>query len=213
MPKFVDRSGQVFGRLRVIKDVGRNNLNKVMWKCACECGNTVVVTSGSLVTGNTLSCGCYLKERITKHGGTGRQSYRTWHSMIRRCTISTDKDYPRYGGAGVSVCHEWMDYTRFVNDMGEPGPKETLDRIDPYGNYTKENCRWASKTVQARNVRVRKNSKSGHTGVLPVPHCPGKWFAAIQLREKRFYSRVTTSIEEAVIFRKELEQKYWGVVK
>ena len=85
MSKFRDRTGEVFGRLTVILYAGKNNLQKSLWLCRCECGNQVTVPSGSLVTGNTTSCGCYLKSIVTKHGGTGKGSYNTWRAMMRRC--------------------------------------------------------------------------------------------------------------------------------
>jgi hypothetical protein len=130
MPKFIDRTGQRFGRLLVVGEMGRDRLKKVLWQCQCDCGKTTVVTSGCLVTGNTTSCGCYLQEKITKHGGWKNASYNTWRAMLRRCYKQQDKDYPRYGGVGVTVCARWHEYLNFVADMGEPVGDETLDRID-----------------------------------------------------------------------------------
>ena len=205
--KLIDRTGQVFGKLTVLEQAGRDRLKKVLWKCKCECGNETVVVAGSLTTGNTTSCGCHLKEVITKHGGTGKGSYNTWRAMIRRCTIPTDKDYPRYGGKGVSVCSEWMSYEKFVTDMGEPNGDETLDRIDTYGNYNKENCRWAGVQTQNRNVRLRVNSTTGYIGVSVV----GKRFLAKITKDKKsYYSKLCNTVEEAAAARKELERIHWG---
>lgn len=208
MGRFVDRTGQVFGRLRVLDRAGTDQNKKVVWRCACDCGKEVLVPSGSLVTGNTTSCGCWFKERVTKHGGWRNASYNTWRAMIRRCTVTTDKDYPRWGGQGVKVCPEWMDYTKFAADMGEPKGTQTLDRIDPYGNYEPSNCRWASPAVQARNIRVPKNSESGVVGVIPT--YGGKWLASITADKKRYYGFARDTIEEAAADRKELERKHWG---
>jgi hypothetical protein len=210
MPKFIDRTGQRFGRLIVLQRVGRTAYQKIVWRCLCSCGQETIVSSGSLASGNTVSCGCYLKERITKHGGYGKPSFNSWRAMIRRCTISTDKDYPRYGAVGVTVCPEWLDYKVFAADMGEPEGKETLDRIDPYGGYSKTNCRWASPVVQARNIRTRKSSKSGVNGVVKIYN--GKWMASITAGRKRYYSQVFSTVEEAAAARKELELLHWGVV-
>jgi hypothetical protein len=207
--KLVDRTKQVFGKLTVLEQAGRDKLKKVLWRCACECGGEVVVSSGSLVTGNTTSCGCFFKERVTKHGGTGRGSYNTWRAMIRRCTVPTDKDYPRYGGRGVSVCPEWMDYAKFVADMGEPQGDETLDRIDTYGNYEPSNCRWAGVQTQNRNVRLRANSTTGYIGVSAVGK---KFLAKITVNKKAYYSKLCNTVEEAAAARKELERLYWGSV-
>ena len=62
---FNNLAGQVFGRLTVLKPLSKRVDGKVVWLCQCECGNTVEVVSTNLMSGNTSSCGCYHKERIT----------------------------------------------------------------------------------------------------------------------------------------------------
>lgn len=202
--KFIDRAGQRFGKLTVIEEAGRNPLKKVLWKCKCDCGSETIVTAGSLVTGNTTSCGCITPN--FKHGGAKNSSYNTWRAMIRRCNNLQDKDYPRYGGIGVSVCNEWLDYLTFAKDMGEPVEAQTLDRINPYGNYEPSNCVWSSPTKQARNTRTHKKNKTGINGVLFHNQ---KYYAAITVQKKKFYSKVCVTLEEAAQARKELEKKYW----
>jgi hypothetical protein len=204
--KLIDRTGQVFGKLTVLEQAGRDKLKKVLWRCGCECGGETVVVSGSLVTGNTTSCGCVIPN--FKHGGAGKGSYNTWRAMIRRCVVQTDKDYPRYGGKGVSVCPEWMSYEKFVADMGEPKGDETLDRIDVYGNYEPSNCRWAGVKTQNRNVRLRPDSKTGYIGVSKVGK---KFMAKITVGQKAYYSKCFATLEEAAIARKELERLHWAV--
>jgi len=126
--------------------------------------------------------------------------------MIRRCTIQTDKDYPRYGGAGVSVCPAWLGYNQFVADMGEPEGDETLDRINTYGNYEPYNCRWAGVKTQNRNTRLRVNSTTGYIGVSVVGK---KFLAKITVEKKSYYSKLCNTVEEAAAARKKLELRYW----
>jgi hypothetical protein len=209
MPKFIDRTGQRFGKLVVLSRMGVGANKKVLWKCRCDCGKETNVVAGALVTGNTTSCGCYLQARITKHGGWKKASYNTWRAMMRRCTNPNDKDYARYGAKGVKVCPQWYDYLQFERDMGEPTGEETLDRIDPYGGYTPENCRWASLPVQARNIRLHSKNKTGYVGVSEVYE--GRWMAKVSKGKKAFYSRVFPTVEEAAAARKELERLHWGV--
>ena len=206
--RFIDRTGVRYGRLVVIQRAGTNASKKVLWECRCDCGNTTVVPSGALTTGNTTSCGCWAKIANIKHGGSNKSSYNTWRAMMRRCYNMRDKDYPHYGGAGITVCTEWHEYTNFVADMGEPTGRETLDRIDPYGGYLPSNCRWANPPVQARNIRVHTNSKSGHVGVRKYGQ---KWLANVTVSGKKYYSKVYSTLDEAVAARKELERKHWGV--
>jgi hypothetical protein len=205
--KYIDRTGVRYGKLVAVKDAGRNKHKKVMWECLCDCGNVTVVPSGALVTGNTTSCGCDAGNY--KHGGTGKGSYNTWRAMVRRCTKPEDKDYPRYGGVGVSVCERWLVYENFAADMGEPNGDETLDRIDVYGNYEPNNCRWAGVKTQNRNVRVRSNSKTKVTGVSKTNS--GTYMAKVTVGKKAFYSKCFKTIEEAAAARKELERLHWGI--
>jgi len=206
MGKLIDRTGQVFGKLTALEQSGRDTFKKVLWRCKCECGKEAVVTSGSLVTGNTTSCGCVVPN--FKHGGWKKSSYNTWRAMLRRCNNPNDKDYSRWGGRGIKVCSQWGDYLKFAKDMGEPNGGETLDRIDVNGDYTPENCRWATLTVQARNTRLPKTSKTGVVGVL---FHNNRYYAAITVKKKKFYSKVFCTIQEAAVARKELERIHWGV--
>ncbi len=207
MGRYVDRVGMRYNRLLVVSAAGRAANLHFLWTCVCDCGSRLVVDGCSLVTGNTQSCGCYLKERITKHGGWKKGSYNTWRAMMRRCTRAGDKDFARYGAKGITVCAAWHDYEAFARDMGEPEGTQTLDRIDPYGAYTPENCRWADLNVQARNLRVTARNKSGFIGVNRVK---GRWRASLSANNKKYTSKLFDSFEEALRARKEFEQKHWG---
>ena len=206
--KFKDRTNERYGRLVALRRIGTDSLKKPLWECICDCGNITNVNSSSLSSKNTTSCGCYLKEQITKHGGSGKGSYNTWRAMVRRCNNINDKDYKNYGALGITVCSNWLDYKTFATDMGEPSGEETLSRIDPYGNYELSNCKWDNLTVQARNIRLPKLNTSGYIGVSEV--YLNSWMAKITVKKKSYYSKVFKTKEEAVEARKQLEVKYWS---
>lgn len=58
---------QRFGKLVVLKDSNKREHRKVVWECLCDCGETAYVSSNSLKSGNTKSCGCGQKEFYDKH--------------------------------------------------------------------------------------------------------------------------------------------------
>jgi hypothetical protein len=94
---------------------------------------------------------------ILKHGHDRRRkrtrTYRVWNNMIVRCKYSYADNYKRYGGLGIFVCDRWKTFTNFLADMGEVPTGKTLDRINSFGNYEPNNCRWATPTEQATNQK------------------------------------------------------------
>ena len=104
-----------------------------------------------------------------RHGGTGTVLYSIWKNIKKRCGNPNDPSYRYYGGRGISLCNEWLDFAEFRLDVGDrPTPKHTIDRINNNGDYCKENVRWSTRLEQRLNQRVVLN-KSGFTGVQVVP--------------------------------------------
>lgn len=166
MGKFVDLTGQTFGRLTVTKYVGVGSSHRTLWECQCECGKSTIVESYSLRRGATKSCGCLLQEYLhspkkggATHGKTNTRLYHVWRGMKQRCLDPNHKNYHRYGGRGITICDEWMDdfpaFEKWAIDNGydamAPRGHCTLDRIDNDGNYEPDNCRWATAQVQYYN--------------------------------------------------------------
>ena len=57
---------QKFGRLIVLKFSHENKWNEPYWFCRCDCGNEKIINGSKLRSGNTRSCGCYRRERISE---------------------------------------------------------------------------------------------------------------------------------------------------
>lgn len=105
--------------------------------------------------------------------------------MIKRCTKTWCKSYPRYGGRGITVCDRWLNsFDAFIEDMGpKPGPEYSLDRYpnNESGNYEKSNCRWGTDEVQSRNRRSNKWVE--HNGIKMIN---SDWANFIGIQRGRF---------------------------
>lgn len=187
--------GQVFGRLTVVEDVGlRDKAGAIKWKCLCSCGNVTYAVGAALKRGDYRSCGCWTKDRMQQtppakvHGGTGTPTYASWAVMKRRCMDRGFKDYPLYGGRGITVCERWLQsFANFLDDMGERPKGLTLDRIDSNGPYSPENCRWATRIVQGNNTR--RNHLLTYGGAT---HSLSEWAKLTGISYTKLRARINT---------------------
>lgn len=134
---------------------------KMYFTLECSCGNVREVRWDSVMTGDSRSCGCLAKEIMSEavktHGLTNHPLYNVWMDMNRRCFKKERKDYKHYGGRGITVDDRWVGDEGIVNFLIDMYPSHRdgleLDRIDNDGNYTKDNCKWSTRSEQSLNRR------------------------------------------------------------
>jgi hypothetical protein len=121
--------------------------------------------TSQLKSEHTKSCGCLVgdsaKLRFTTHGATvgGKQCappskpYIVWNAMKQRCINPNNKNYKHYGAKGITVCNRWLDFSKFLADMGEPQGLMLERRNNDLG-YCPENCYWSNRKTQLDNRSV-----------------------------------------------------------
>ena len=204
--------GQRFGKLTV---VSRNKTivdsKNAWWDVVCDCGEAKSLQGSQLRAGCTNNCGCVLKEKRGNgrelHGMASTKEYKTWLGMCRRTATPDASTRKWYFDKGVKVCPEWRaSFVRFHADMGDIPEGYSLDRINPAGDYCKDNCRWASLELQSINKGLFCNNTSGKTGVSLNQH--GKYMAYIYNKGDRIHLGSYSTYESAIMTRLKAEKKY-----
>lgn len=191
---------ETFGRLTTIGPkfmlsdaAGRHYARQV---CRCACGDLGIYRPADLKTANTNSCGCYRKENsrslLLIHGGSAAKTpeYTVWRKMRERCNSKGCRAYVNYGGRGILVCSEWDDlrtgYSQFISDMGpRPSPEHEIERKDVNAGYCADNCKWVTRSEQARNKRnTRYETAFGRTQCLAV------WAEEYNVKYKALHCRL-----------------------
>lgn len=139
-----------------------------------------------------------------KHSMSGSKFYKVWENIKQRCLNPKHKSYKYYGGRGITICDEWLDFVSFHKDMyksylrhqrknGES--QTTIDRKNVHDNYYKKNCRWATHRQQTMNKQASPTkTKSPYPGVYRS--CQ-KWQARIKKKGISIYIGTFDTAKEA----------------
>lgn len=145
--------GKKYSSLTITRDNGLRTMaggqNKRYMTCLCDCGESTEVSLDNLKRGMVKTCGC----ASFKHGMTDTPEFNSWKSMRERCDNPNNSAYPRYGGRGIGYCLAWAEFLSFYKSMGDRPVGCTLERKDPEGNYSPDNCEWADWSAQNTNKR------------------------------------------------------------
>lgn len=125
-------------------------------------------------------------KRGRNHGQSETDTYKIWQGISKRCYNKNSQNYHLYGGRGIGVAERWLDYEKFLADMGErPSKEHTIERINHSGHYEPKNCRWATKLEQARNKRNNR--------IITVngeARCLAEWIAVLGVSESTIKDRI-----------------------
>ena len=164
--KFIDLTNKKINHWKVLKRVENDSTNKPQFLCKCDCSTVQIVRAKTLRENTSKGCRKCMPRRTAKsnrfefrHGMSRTPTYKIWAYMIARCHNPKDTGYKWYGAKGITVCQRWRDdFLNFLEDMDERPPAKTIDRIDNFKGYSKENCKWS--TIKEQNSNKRQHQLS-----------------------------------------------------
>ena len=161
--KAVLQIGTVWANLKLLVITQTSNKQgrihtKGIFECLL-CGNNKEIRVDQVKRGIQTDCGCF-----KHHGYSNHKSLKVYKTMIERCINPSRKEYPQYGGRGVTVCPRWLEpdgqgLINFMEDIGDsrPSKKHSLHRMWKYNQeekleecmeYGPETCKWATSRQQ-----------------------------------------------------------------
>lgn len=112
------------------------------------------------------------KPQMGRHKRDGNPLYGVWRSMCHRCTSTKNVAYPRYGGAGITVCSEW------------------LNSFDTFAD-------WAIANGWGKGLHIDKDIKSKELGIVPPVYSPSTC-TVVTPRINNLHSSATKLSDEVV---------------
>ena len=238
--KFEDLSGQKFGKLTVLyldeernlielnrKFNGEINKNITFYICKCDCGNIKSIGKPNLKSGNTVSCGCYMKEQQSKIALKYFKKYNKYdlsgeygicylndtglecifdledYELIKDVLWNTDECGYARGYDVKTKRHVRMH--KIITNTDEHAVIDHINR-DKLDNR-KENFRHVTKSENRINSKTRTNNTSGVQGVRFEQ---GKWRVRISVNGKYLHLGMFDDFDVAVKTRLEAKKKYYG---
>lgn len=218
--------GKKFGRLTV-KEYHHSN-DGAFWTCVCDCGNTRVVSTHSLKSGHTKSCGCYNRERSSEYGlGRRKGNIVEVEGSIVRVKMTNCDEYFicdicdlglveretwRKSDTGYAVRGKSKT---FHNELMSPPKGMVVDHINRNKLDNRRcNLRVVSQRENTQNTGDISRGASGVKGVSKNKNT-GKYIAEITMNKKRIRIGTFFTIEEAAKARKnkEIELNFGGIHK
>ena len=177
MSKFIDLTGQKFGRLTVIGRADKNKGGQWKWNCKCECGKPTIVIAGNLKNGHTKSCGCLRdekgKENFTRYAESRKMEYRfaSMKALIRGYESSakrrghiynlTEEQFVEITQKDCFYCGEKPNNIIKRNGYNGDYIHNGIDRIDNTKGYTINNvvpcCKICNQAKHKLSLQEFKN--------------------------------------------------------
>ena len=222
----------VFGRLTVVKQaedyIDAKGRHYSQWNCICSCGTPTVVRNSDIKRGRVCSCGCLQKELFTQNTKIRQKKYNDYEIQEDYVIMFTEKEEMFFvdlddfykvkdicwhirkdGYVYGKVNGKPIFLHRFITDCPKGMKIDHIGGSETKINNRKSNLRVCTQSQNAKNKKLDKRNKYGCSGISYIERL-GKYQASIDYNNKRIYLGIYTSLEDAILVRKEAENKYFG---
>jgi hypothetical protein len=151
-----------------------------------QCGKAMTAYRSKIKAGRGKNCSMECRNRSgfnVRHGESRTRLHDIWCHMKTRCGSNPGPASPYYRDRGIRVCDAWRNsYEAFRDWAHANGYAEHLeiDRIDNDGDYSPDNCRWATRAQQMSNTGKRRDAKTSRFKGVSWCANVSKWRAQIQ---------------------------------
>lgn len=170
-----DLVGQRFGRLLVLKKV--YNIKRLSWLCLCTCGNEVIVNTGNLMNGSTVSCGCLQREVIVMRNKQPVSAVTRQKMSKSKKGKYCGKDSHMFGRVVSIETRQKMSKIRIERGLAKGKNNWNWKGGISKGAYCQEWTKDLKEFVKERDGYKCMNPycfrKTGHAAVLIVHHIDG----------------------------------------
>lgn len=184
MPRFLDRTNMIYGRLLVKEYKGKDKRGKHLWLCECDCGNEKVVVSDNLSSGKSKSCGCLKKEFLSKKGNQFGLYKDRQEAMMKVQYSHLKRRHSNNKMIGMII--DFKTFSELSKDKckycGLKHSKEIDDRL----SESKSNKRLSDEVLMINGID-RIDSNVGYTKENSVTCCKYCNFAKHTMSENDFY--------------------------
>jgi len=179
-------------------DTGKPRRRRMLLIQCSQCNKQYQITKVSYdVKKNDMCQSCSVAKSATKHGMSSTRLYKLWNKIKDRCYNTKQDGYEMYGGRGITMSSEFLDFNIFSSWSLNNGYTDelTIDRIDNDIGYSADNCRWVGWDIQSTNKPKRKDNTSGYTGIRKEKNL---YRATINSNGSVVYDKRFDTIEKAV---------------